>query len=183
MPELPLLSSSSNFLPTSTCCSLFNYIFICFCCSSLAAYFPTGPLTIVIILSIIAPSLLVDSLSCAQHHLVASQFLLLFSFGLFPYFSFPPSSPTLPGFGWLRRVMWRHLPTVAPSGSAAAVGDSLWSLGLGSAPQCPPAPGRLHRSISWAGTVNYPCGSTSLLCSPVSLLITCRLKEQKRTTW
>ncbi|XP_037620951.1 tuberin isoform X3 [Sebastes umbrosus] len=33
------------------------------------------------------------------------------------------------------------------------VGGSLWSLGLGSAPPCPPAPGRLHRSISWADSV------------------------------
>ncbi|CAL9700618.1 unnamed protein product [Knipowitschia caucasica] len=33
------------------------------------------------------------------------------------------------------------------------VGGSLWSLGLGSAPSGPPAPGRLHRSISWADSV------------------------------
>ncbi|XP_047434668.1 tuberin isoform X3 [Mugil cephalus] len=33
------------------------------------------------------------------------------------------------------------------------VGDSLWSLGLGTAPPGPPAPGRLHRSISWADSV------------------------------
>ncbi|KAM4604162.1 tuberin isoform 5-T6 [Polymixia lowei] len=33
------------------------------------------------------------------------------------------------------------------------VGGSLWSLGQGSAPQGPPAPGRLHRSISWADSV------------------------------
>ncbi|KAK0152082.1 Tuberin [Merluccius polli] len=34
------------------------------------------------------------------------------------------------------------------------VGDSLWALGLGpSAPRGPPAPGRLHRSISWADSV------------------------------
>ncbi|XP_049428367.1 tuberin isoform X3 [Epinephelus fuscoguttatus] len=33
------------------------------------------------------------------------------------------------------------------------VGGSLWSLGLGSAPLGPPAPGRLHRSISWADSV------------------------------
>ncbi|XP_035515667.1 tuberin isoform X2 [Morone saxatilis] len=33
------------------------------------------------------------------------------------------------------------------------VGGSLWSLGLGSAPPGPPAPGRLHRSISWADSV------------------------------
>ncbi|KAM3864922.1 tuberin isoform 2-T2 [Diretmus argenteus] len=33
------------------------------------------------------------------------------------------------------------------------VGGSLWSLGLGSAPPGPPAPGRLTRSISWADSV------------------------------
>ncbi|XP_041839529.1 tuberin isoform X3 [Melanotaenia boesemani] len=33
------------------------------------------------------------------------------------------------------------------------VGGSLWSLGLGCAPPAPPAPGRLHRSISWADSV------------------------------
>ncbi|TKS69065.1 Tuberin Tuberous sclerosis 2 protein -like protein [Collichthys lucidus] len=33
------------------------------------------------------------------------------------------------------------------------VGGSLWSLGSGSAPPGPPAPGRLHRSISWADSV------------------------------
>ncbi|KAM4584959.1 tuberin isoform 3-T5 [Odontesthes bonariensis] len=33
------------------------------------------------------------------------------------------------------------------------VGGSLWSLGLGCAPPGPPAPGRLHRSISWADSV------------------------------
>ncbi|XP_028258003.1 tuberin isoform X3 [Parambassis ranga] len=33
------------------------------------------------------------------------------------------------------------------------VGGSLWSLGLGTAPPGPPAPGRLHRSISWADSV------------------------------
>ncbi|XP_037830586.1 tuberin isoform X3 [Kryptolebias marmoratus] len=33
------------------------------------------------------------------------------------------------------------------------VGGSLWSLGLGSAPPAHPAPGRLHRSISWADSV------------------------------
>lgn len=38
-----------------------------------------------------------------------------------------------------------------------AVGGSLWSLGLGSALLGPPAPGRLHRSISWAGTIHHMC--------------------------
>ncbi|XP_035027265.1 tuberin isoform X1 [Hippoglossus stenolepis] len=33
------------------------------------------------------------------------------------------------------------------------VGGFLWSVGLGSAPSGPPAPGRLHRSISWAESV------------------------------
>ncbi|KAJ4945094.1 hypothetical protein JOQ06_013632 [Pogonophryne albipinna] len=33
------------------------------------------------------------------------------------------------------------------------VGGSLWSLGSGSGPPGPPAPGRLHRSISWADSV------------------------------
>ncbi|XP_061576654.1 tuberin isoform X5 [Cololabis saira] len=33
------------------------------------------------------------------------------------------------------------------------VGGSLWSLGVGSAHPGPPAPGRLHRSISWADSV------------------------------
>lgn len=38
-----------------------------------------------------------------------------------------------------------------------AVGSSLWSLGSGCAPPGPSAPGRLHRSISWAGTVHHVC--------------------------
>lgn len=46
------------------------------------------------------------------------------------------------------------------SGVPPAVGGSLWSLGLGSAPSGPPAPGRLHRSISWAGTVHHMCDPT-----------------------
>uniref|UniRef100_A0AAQ5ZI65 Tuberin n=1 Tax=Amphiprion ocellaris TaxID=80972 RepID=A0AAQ5ZI65_AMPOC len=41
-----------------------------------------------------------------------------------------------------------------------AMGCSLWSLGLGTAPPGPPAPGRLHRSISWAGTVHHMCDPT-----------------------
>lgn len=38
-----------------------------------------------------------------------------------------------------------------------AVGSSLWSLGSGCAPPGPSAPGRLHRSISWAGIVHHVC--------------------------
>lgn len=71
-----------------------------------------------------------------------------------------PSLRVSVGCGGSRGVTWRPAPpTPCSSGSVAAVGDSLWSLGLGSAPQGPPAPGRLHRSISWAGTVHHPCDS------------------------
>lgn len=49
------------------------------------------------------------------------------------------------------------------TGILPEVGDSLWSLGLGSAPPGPPAPGRLHRSISWAGTVYHMCAPHPLL--------------------
>ncbi|XP_035806403.2 tuberin isoform X3 [Amphiprion ocellaris] len=40
-----------------------------------------------------------------------------------------------------------------PMQRSNTVGCSLWSLGLGTAPPGPPAPGRLHRSISWADSV------------------------------
>lgn len=52
-------------------------------------------------------------------------------------------------------------------GIPPTVGGSLWSLGLGSAALSPPAPGRLHRSISWAGTVHHVC--------PFYLIRTCLL--------
>uniref|UniRef100_A0A3P9MTI5 Tuberin n=1 Tax=Poecilia reticulata TaxID=8081 RepID=A0A3P9MTI5_POERE len=39
---------------------------------------------------------------------------------------------------------------------SSTVGGSLWSLGLASGPPGPPAPGRLHRSISWADSVVVP---------------------------
>lgn len=58
---------------------------------------------------------------------------------------------------WLCGVM---RPRPVSSGTPPAVGGSLWSLGLGSAPPGPPAPGRLHRSISWAGTVHHMCAPT-----------------------
>lgn len=55
------------------------------------------------------------------------------------------------------------------------MGSSLWSLGSGWAPPGPPAPGRLHRSISWAGTVHHAshcsapsettCGGFLLTCT------------------
>lgn len=72
-------------------------------------------------------------------------------------------------------------------GVSPAVGGSLWSLGWGSAPPGPPAPGRLHRSISWAGTVHHMCAPT-----PPSLtenawgsvfLPTCTIQWSASTNW
>lgn len=63
-----------------------------------------------------------------------------------------------------------------------AVGSSLWSLGSGSAPPGPPAPGRLHRSISWAGTVHHVCHcafSENTWCSV--FLLTCTIHWSSST--
>lgn len=102
------------------------------------------------------------------------------------FFIFFPPTTILLGFGWLRWVTWGHVPITRPSGTVAAVGDSLWSLGLGFAPQGPPAPGRLHRSISWAGTVHhlcdpppYPLLSTFQPLTTLSLFLASRLKKKK----
>lgn len=62
-----------------------------------------------------------------------------------------------------------------------AVGSSLWSLGSGSAPPGPPAPGRLHRSISWAGTLHHVCVAISgnTWCSV--FLLTCTIHWSSST--
>lgn len=72
------------------------------------------------------------------------------------------------------------------SGITLAVGCSLWSLGLGTAPPGPPAPGRLHRSISWAGTVHHMCDPTppppeNSWCS--IFLLTCTIKRSASTNY
>lgn len=62
---------------------------------------------------------------------------------------------------WLAAVCYvAPRATNLTSGVSPAVGGSLWSLGLGSAPSGPPPAGRLHRSISWAGTVHHMCDHT-----------------------
>lgn len=64
---------------------------------------------------------------------------------------------------WLAAVCYvASCATDLSSGTSPAVGGSLCSLGMGTAPPGPPAPGRLHRSISWAGTVHHVCDPTSI---------------------
>lgn len=89
---------------------------------------------------------------------------------------------------WLRCVMWHHVPTNPSSGVPATVGGSLWSLGSGYAPPGPPAPGKLHRSISWAGTVINMCALPPLPPTPPSentwwsvFLLTCTIQQSTQT--
>lgn len=73
---------------------------------------------------------------------------------------------------WLAAVCYvASCATDLSSGTSPAVGGSLCSLGMGTAPAGPPAPGRLHRSISWAGTVHHVCDPTSIYPPSKKLLV------------